>query len=166
MRYKSFGLVVCGLLCVGSLALGSYFSEKYRIDLDSVSDASYEVGEDYLESIKEKSGADSVRVVEEDVHGYRKLELEKGGKPSFIEINVVDTVKPEFVEQSELVELSVGSSDEDLLAKFKATDSSEMLEYYVDGHVDYNIVGEYKVKIACCDAFANTSTVDVTVVIK
>ena len=166
MRYKSFAWLACGLLCVGGLATGSYLHGKNSLDTDSICSKTYELGENYINEIKEEYDADSVNVLKEGLNGTRELEIVKNGKSYFVNIMVDDTRKPEFVSQCDKVELPLGSTEQDLLSQFKAKDESELLEYYVIGNINYNITGEYKVQIACSDAFANTSTVDVQVVIK
>lgn len=166
MKYKKFGLVICGLLCLVSLTAIGYNYNRQKAVLKDISSKTFELGEGYLEEIKELSDSDDVRVIRNIDSSKKELELIKDGKSRFIEVEVRDTKKPVFVKQSDCVELGVGSSENDLLALFEAKDDSEILEYYVEGYIDYNISGEYKVRVACSDSFANTSVVDVLVKIQ
>lgn len=166
MKYKKFGLFMCGLLCLVSLTVTGYSYNRQRAVLKGISSKTFELGEDYVEEVKDLSGSDDVRVVKDIGSTKKKLELIKDGKSRFIEVEVRDTKKPVFVRQPDYVELGIGSSENDLLALFKAKDSSEILEYYVEGYIDYNISGEYKVRVACSDSYANTSVVDVLVKIQ
>ena len=166
MRYKKFGMLFLGLVVLGGLVIAGYFYKSRKIDISKVNNQTFDNSEDYVKCIKELSGADEVRVLEEGIHGERKLELVRNGKTSFVDIDLKDTKKPEFVRQCSEVLLPVGSSEQDLLREFKAEDESELLEYFVEGYINYNISGEYKVKVACSDSYSNTSTVDVVVKIE
>lgn len=166
MKYKKFGLVMCGLFCLVSLTTMGYNYNRQKAVLNDISSKTFELGEDYIKEVKDLSDSDEVRVVKDIDSSKKKLELIKDGKSRFIKVEVRDTKKPVFVKQSDCVELGVGSSEDDLLALFEAKDNSEILEYYIEGYIDYNISGEYKVRVACSDSYANTSVVDVLVKIQ
>lgn len=157
---------MCGLLCLVSLTAIGYSYNRQKAVLNYISSKTFELGEDYVEEIKDLFGSDDVMVVRDIDSSKKELELIKDGKSRFIEVEVRDTKKPVFVKQSDCVELGVGSSEDELLALFEAKDNSEILEYYIEGYIDYNISGEYKVRVACSDSYANTSVVDVLVKIQ
>ena len=157
---------MCGLFCLVSLTTMGYNYNRQKAVLNDISSKTFELGEDYIKEVKDLSDSDEVRVVKDIDSSKKKLELIKDGKSRFIKVEVRDTKKPVFVKQSDCVELGVGSSEDDLLALFEAKDNSEILEYYIEGYIDYNISGEYKVRVACSDSYANTSVVDVLVKIQ
>ncbi len=157
---------MCGMFCLVSLTAIGYNYNRQKAVLNDISSKTFEIGDDYIKEVKDLSDSDEVRVVKDIDSSKKKLELIKDGKSRFIEVEVRDTKKPVFVKQLDCVELSVGSSEDDLLALFEAKDNSEILEYYIEGYIDYNISGEYKVRVACSDSYANTSVVDVLVKIQ
>lgn len=80
-------------------------------------------------------------------------------------IEVKDTVKPEFVNFPEKVEVAKGYN-EDITTKFKAEDLSEVTITVDTSKVDFNKTGEYKVKVVATDKYKNKAKKDCTIVVK
>lgn len=80
-------------------------------------------------------------------------------------IEVKDTVKPKFVDFPEKVEVAKGYN-KDITTKFKAEDLSKVTITIDTSKVDFNSVGEYKVKVVATDANKNKAKKDCTIVVK
>lgn len=87
---------------------------------------------------------------------YKATATYKEEKVSFI-VKVEDTTAPEFVDFSEVIEVEQGYS-EDISTKFKATDLSEVTIKADTSKVDFNVVGEYEIKITAKDKYKNKTT--------
>lgn len=79
-------------------------------------------------------------------------------------ISVRDTIAPEFVKFSEKVEFQKGDKV-DLTKIFNATDLTDVV-ITIEGEVDFNKAGEYKVKYIATDKNGNKTEKESTVVIK
>lgn len=87
---------------------------------------------------------------------YKGTATYKEEKVSFT-VKVEDTIAPEFVDFSEVIEVEQGYS-EDIATKFKATDLSEVTIKADTSKVDFNVVGEYEIKVTAKDKYKNKTT--------
>lgn len=95
------------------------------------------------------------------------IKIKKDGNSKIINIQSVDKKAPVFVDYVEEIELEKGNcGEEDILDRFKASDMSGLLEYYIVGDINFNAIGDYSIKVACCDASSNTSIREVLVKIR
>lgn len=133
----------------------------------------FEYGENPVDLLKEKLKADKVSIegieggsLKPDVGEYDAV-VERGKSTHNLKVKIEDTVKPEFIESVDTVVLPVGEGSEaDVTSKFRAADASDVLEYYIDGEVKFDEVGEYYVKVACSDMSSNTSETNVAVYVE
>ena len=88
-----------------------------------------------------------------DVGDYYLL-LEHDDESIQLLISVRDTVAPEFEDFTETLSYEQGAEGIDLASLFSAEDLAETT-ITVEGDVDYNTPGEYKVKVVATDASDN-----------
>lgn len=79
-------------------------------------------------------------------------------------LSVRDTIPPEFSNFTDKLSYEVGSETVDLATLFTAEDLSETT-ITVEGNVDYNTVGEYKVKVVAVDEYGNRNEKECTIMI-
>ena len=87
--------------------------------------------------------------------GSYQLSLRYNIEIKLLTVTVQDTTPPEFINFTEKVTFAQGEST-DLSQLFKIEDKSPV-EVTVEGDVDFNVIGEYKVKIIAKDEYDNTT---------
>lgn len=163
---KKRTISLCMMLLTGIISIPFMEYEYNSRDIDVVMKKIY----DYDESLRFKLINDldlnSAEIV--DFHGdSADIKIKKDGNSKIINIPSVDKKAPVFVDYVEEIELEKGNcGEEDILDRFKASDMSGLLEYYIVGDINFNAIGDYSIKVACCDASSNTSIREVLVKIR
>lgn len=136
------------------------------INLDGISTKQYSLDNSLEGELLLDTGATGIEVKSSNGDSVDVV-LSKEGKSVEVRVPVIDNTAPKFTESVKELTLGVGrGNDSDVLRCFKADDRSRLLEYYIIGDINYNVIGEYKVRIACCDSSSNTVTTDLLVKIR
>lgn len=144
-------LVICCNIDINSIDISKISSKKYSLDSNFKNTLLMDTGASNIE-VGSFNG-DTVDVA-----------ILKDGKEFNVKVHAIDKTGPRFIDCIDEIELPVGKgSDSCILENFKAEDESGLLEYFILGNVDYNNIGEYYVRVACCDSSSNTTTTNLLV---
>lgn len=80
-------------------------------------------------------------------------------------VKVKDTKKPEFIDFKDKIEVEQGFNG-DITTMFKSHDLSEVKITVDTKNVDFNKLGEYKVKVTAIDHYKNKTTKETIIVVK
>lgn len=126
----------------------------YLKDADSVKNIKdYKLISNNLKIVDNKlvnNNSDMVEVGKYSINiSYKKISKD-------VQIEVVDTISPEFTKFQEVIEMVQTTEEVDLTSHFEATDLSEVV-LKVEGEYNLNEVGEYTLNIVATDSSENTS---------
>lgn len=163
-----FVMVVVALACIIIVAGVS----RREVDL-AEEEYTFEYGEDALARLKSEIQADEIEVnfQEENNMGYPKVGRYTGtarreDHEETFSVLIEDTVAPQFTSSVSSLEYNVGEgSNEAVLSNFAATDVSDLVEYNIQGTVDFKTAGSYDISVSATDPSRNTATIKCTVTI-
>lgn len=116
---------------------------------------------------EEKTNEEAIDTSAEDYIlpvGDYKIQLAYNDDLLEVPVKVQDTVAPEFKDFTETLSYEQGTEGVDLASLFTAEDLAETT-ITVEGEVDYNTPGEYKVKVVATDASDNKTEKECTITI-
>lgn len=134
---------------------GQKISEDVNVYLDNT--------EKFLKDVKIENIPENESEKEYPSIGQYELILKKDKEEQKVKVSVKDTVAPTFTDVKDSYEVKYGDKFD--VNSIKVEDLSKV-ELSLDGDVDYNKAGTYKVNVVAKDESSNETTKEISIVVK